>query len=948
MKSLVIAEKPSVAADLARALGKVPKKGDVYENDEWVISSAVGHVVELEMPEDIDKKKYGFWRLETLPIIPEKFGLKPIEDSKEKFSLLKKLLARKDIDQVINACDAGREGELIFVYLYQLAKAKQPVKRAWMQSMTTDGIQKAFAKLRDGSDLAGLADAARCRSESDWLIGINGTRALTKRMFGSKAGNVASVGRVQTPTLAIVYTRELEIRNFKPRAFWRLTANFEVTQGTYEGIYQKPSFRKDAANDHDRADRLWEQASAEAVLADCQRNPSATVRDEKKPTTQSSPRLYDLTTLQREANGRFGLSARRTLQIAQALYERHKLITYPRTDARALPEDYAATVRETMQALSGDLSVHAAKVVQSGWIRPGNKKIFNNAQISDHFAIIPTTAEPKSLDEMEAKVYDMIARRFVAAFYPEAQFDVTTRISTIAGKHDFKTEGKVLTEAGWLSAYGKSAALDEEAPEGKKEATGSSKPLPALAPADAAKAKTLDAVLHAEATRPPPRYTEATLLSAMEGAGKLVEDEDMAEAMKERGLGTPATRADTIDGLINQKYMERAQRELVPTPKAESLIQFLAAVKAEALTSPAMTGDWEFKLRQMEQGRVKRDAFMKEVIAQTVGIVERVKGFEENESNSRTTDIISPTDGKPMFETLRSYKSQDDTLIIYKVMTGRKIEEAEVRQLVTTGEVGPLDGFVSPRSGARFAAKLKIVDNEKPKVPGGKKIAMDFGEKTDVGDFPAFWTDPKSGAQLCEAPTKYVLREKTADGAWEQTFSLSRILCKRELTRDDLISCITTGRTPLIENFISKFGRPFKAYLVRAEAKANFEFPPREAKTDKDGKPVARRASTKTPLDLAAATKLGASPAHKDGELYQTADAFVVAKPGADASPRAVFQTKLEVAGKKITPEIIRQLLTEGRTELIDGFMSKAGRAFSAYLVLSKDKKKAEFEFPPR
>ena len=806
MKSLVIAEKPSVAADLARALGKVPKKGDVYENDEWVISSAVGHVVELEMPEDIDKKKYGFWRLETLPIIPEKFGLKPIEDSKEKFSLLKKLLARKDIDQVINACDAGREGELIFVYLYQLAKAKQPVKRAWMQSMTTDGIQKAFAKLRDGSELSGLADAARCRSESDWLIGINGTRALTKRMFGSKAGNVASVGRVQTPTLAIVYTRELEIRNFKPRAFWRLTANFEITQGTYEGVYQKPSFKKDAANDHDRADRLWEQASAEAVLADCQRHPTATVRDEKKPTTQASPRLYDLTTLQREANGRFGLSARRTLQIAQALYERHKLITYPRTDSRALPEDYAATVRETMQALSGDLSAHAAKVVQSGWIRPGNKKIFNNAQISDHFAIIPTTAEPKSLDEMEAKVYDMIARRFVATFYPEAQFDVTTRISTIAGKHDFKTEGKVLTEAGWLAVYGKSAALDEEAPEGKKEATGSSKPLPALAPADAAKAKTLDAVLHAEATRPPPRYTEATLLSAMEGAGKLVEDEDMAEAMKERGLGTPATRADTIDGLINQKYMERAQRELVPTPKAESLLQFLAAVKAEALTSPAMTGDWEFKLRQMEQGRVKRDAFMKEVIAQTVGIVERVKGFEENESNSRTTDIVSPTDGKPMFETLRGYKSQDDTLIIYKVMTGRKIEEAEVRQLVTTGEVGPLDGFVSPRSGARFAAKLRIVDNEKAKVPGGKKIAMDFGEKTDVGDFPAFWTDPKSGAQLCEAPTKYVLREKTADGAWEQTFSLSRILCKRELTRDDLISCITTGRTPLIENFISKFG----------------------------------------------------------------------------------------------------------------------------------------------
>lgn len=944
MKSLVIAEKPSVAADLARALGKVPKTGDWYENDQWVISSAVGHVVELEMPEDIDKKKYGFWRLETLPIIPEKFGLKPIEDSKEKFSLLKKLLARKDVDQVINACDAGREGELIFVYLYQLAKSKLPVKRAWMQSMTADGIKKAFEKLRDGSDLSGLADAARCRSESDWLIGINGTRALTKRMFGSRAGNVASVGRVQTPTLAIVYARELEIRNFKPRAFWRLTAQFQVAQGTYEGVYQKAAFKRDATNEHDRADRVWDEKAARAVLAACQGQPPAAVREEKKPTTQASPRLYDLTTLQREANGRFGLSARRTLQIAQALYERHKLITYPRTDARALPEDYAATVRETMQALSGDLAAHAAKVVQSAWIRPGNKKIFNNAQITDHFAIIPTTAEPKSLDEMEAKVYDMIARRFVAAFYPEAHFDVTTRISTIAGQHDFKTEGKVLTDAGWLAVYGKAAALeDETAPEGKKEAP--SKALPALSPSDAAKAKTIEALLHAESTKPPPRYTEATLLSAMEGAGKLVEDEDMAEAMKERGLGTPATRADTIDGLINQKYMERQQRDLVPSPKAESLLQFLHAVKADALTSPAMTGEWEFKLRQMEQGRVKRDDFMKEVISQTVGIVERVKDFEEDESNSRTTDIVSPTDGKPMFETLRGYKTQDGTLMIYKVMTGRKIEEEEVRQLVTTGEVGPLDGFVSPRTGNRFPAKLRIVDDEKAELPGRKKVAMDFGDKTDVADLVPFWTDPKTGAELCEAPTKYILRERKGD-TWEQTFSLSRILCKRELTRDDLITCITTGRTPLIENFTSKFNRPFKAYLVRKDGKANFEFPPREAKTGKDGKPVARKA--KAPLDLSAAKKIGPSASHKDGVLYQTDDSYIVAKPGADDAPRAVFTTKLEVCGKKLPLEEIQLLLAEGKSNLIDGFMSKAGRAFSAYLVLSKDKKKADFEFPPR
>ncbi|MEO6871693.1 MAG: DNA topoisomerase, partial [Chthoniobacterales bacterium] len=526
-KTLIIAEKPSVAGDLARALGKVPKKGDHYENDEYVISSAVGHVVELEMPEDIDKKKYGYWRLETLPIIPEKFGLKPTADAKDRYNYLKKLLHRKDIDVVVNACDAGREGELIFRNLYELSKAKLPVKRAWMQTMTAEGIREAFKNLRNGEQLAGLADAARSRSESDWLIGINGTRAFTKRIFGSRAGNVASVGRVQTPTLAIVFNRELEIRNFKPRDFWRVTAKFEIAKGPYEGVYQRPNYKKDENEEHDRIDRLWEKAQAEAAVAACQGQPMAAVSEEKKSASQASPRLYDLTTLQREANGRFSLSAKRTLQIAQALYERHKVITYPRTDSRALPEDYVATVKQTLRNLPGDLGKHAQTVLENGWVRP-NKRIFNNAQISDHFAIIPTGTAATNLDEMESRVYDMLARRFVATFFPAAEFDVTTRLSRVAEKFDFKTEGKVMTASGWLAVYGKST-VDESA---------DAKALPALTSEDNSQARTLSADLHAEVTKPPPRYSEATLLSAMEHAGKLVDDEEMAEAMKERGLGT--------------------------------------------------------------------------------------------------------------------------------------------------------------------------------------------------------------------------------------------------------------------------------------------------------------------------------------------------------------------------------------------------------------------------
>ena len=931
MKSLIIAEKPSVAADLARALGKIPKQGEHFENDEYVISSAVGHLVELEMPEDIDKKLYGFWRLETLPIIPKQFGLKPIEESKDRLNQLKKLLARKDISDVINACDAGREGELIFTYIYQLAKCKLPVRRAWMQTMTNQGIVEAFKHLRDGARMAPLAEAARCRSESDWLIGINGTRALTKRMFGSRAGNVASVGRVQTPTLAIIFTREMEIRNFQPRPYSRVTAVFQIARGSYEGVYQRPDFRKADNDDQDRADRIWDKALADAVLAACQGQPVAAVAENKKSSFQTAPRLYDLTTLQREANNRFGLSARRTLQIAQALYERHKMITYPRTDSRALPEDYIPTVRETLANLHGGLAPHAQTVLTSGWVQP-NKRIFNNAMISDHFAIIPTTHEAKNLDEMEAKIFDMIARRFVAVFFPAAEFDTTTRMSTVAG-HDFKTEGKVLTFPGWLTVYGRTT-IDEDSPD--------STALPALDPADGnpASARTLSAELHGESTKAPPRYTEATLLSAMEGAGKLVDDEDLAEAMKERGLGTPATRADTIDGLVNQKYIERQQRELVPTPKAESLLQFLAAVKAEGLTKPDMTGEWEYKLHQIEHGKFSREKFMTEIIAETRGIIERVKGFEEDNSSARVTDILSPTDHLPLRETLRGYKSQDGEFMVYKIISNRKIEETEVRELVTKGVVGPLDGFVSVKTRNRFAASLRLV---KDAETGKWKASLDFGDKADLGALTPFWTDPKTGAELCEAGNNFILRERDGDG-WKQTFRVGRIMCQKPLTREHAVQLIEKGKTELITGFISRKGRPFDAFLKREDGRISWEFPPRAPKFDKDVAPVARKA--RTPPDLSKAVKVGESKL-LGGDVLQAADAYYVCKPGENGG-RVVFTLKRHLCQKEVPVEEVRQLLETGRTNLIEGFMSKRMTPFKAFLVLAKNKSKAQFEFPPR
>ncbi|MEP6603327.1 MAG: DNA topoisomerase 3 [Spartobacteria bacterium] len=925
-KSLIIAEKPSVATDLARALG-VKKQADHFENDDYVISSAVGHVVELQMPEDIDKKKYGFWRLETLPIIPEKFELKPIEQSKDRYNALKKLIARKDIAQLINACDAGREGELIFTNLCRLAKNKHPVKRLWLQSMTTQAIRDGFQNLRDGAEMAGLADAARSRSESDWLIGINGTRALTKRMFGSRGRNVATVGRVQTPTLAMVYARELEIRNFKPRDYWRVAGKFEVAKGIYEGTYQRPGFKKNS-DEHDRIDRIWDEKAAAAVVADCQWQPMAAVSEEKKASSQIAPRLYDLTTLQREANGRYGFSAKRTLQIAQALYEKHKMLTYPRTDSRALPEDYLPIVRQTLKNLSGMLRPHAQKALEKDWVK-FNKRIFNNAQIGDHFAIIPTSSEAKSLDDSEGKIFDMVARRFVAAFYPPAEFDVTTRLSKVSA-HTFKTEGKVMTSAGWLEVYGKST-IDDGATPGKA--------LPALSAEDNSQAKALEVVLQPDATKPPPRYTEATLLSAMETAGKLVDDEELAEAMKERGLGTPATRAETIEGLIRQTYMDRQQKELVPTAKAEQLIQFLTAVKATDITSPAMTGEWEHQLRLMEHGKFPREKFMAEIVEETKGIVERVKGFEEDDSVARTTDIISPTDGKPLRETLRGYKSQDGEFMIYKAVGGRKMEESEVRELVEKGKVGPLDGFISAKTRASFAATLKLVKDEKT---GKWKAEYDFGDNVDLGTVESFWTDPATGGELCEVGSSYVLRQRD-NGTWKQVFRVPRLMCKKEVSREQAVQLVEKGKTDLIKGFISKKGRPFDAFLLRNEAKIRWEFPPRAPKVGKDGKPVERKARAK--VDLSTATVIGESKVHS-GELVETEDAYYVRKPDQDNRP--VFKLTKQLCEHRITPEEVKELLAEGKSQLIENFVSKRGNKFAAYLMLSAKKDKAEFEFPPR
>ncbi len=833
MKTLIIAEKPSVARDIASALGKLPKKGDYFENDRYISAAAQGHLVELVMPEEIDKK-YSFWRLESLPIIPESFELKPIERTKSRFQELKKLFSRKDVEVIVNGCDAGREGELIFTYIHQLVKSKKPVKRLWMSSMTPAGIREAFSRLREGEEMRPLADAARCRSESDWLIGINGTRAVTKRMFGSRGGQAATVGRVQTPTLAIVMDREKQIRAFESRIYYRILADFKVTLGEYQGVYQRPDFRK-SNDEYDRADRIWDKATAERILKALENNPPATVAEERKRTQQTAPRLYDLTTLQREANNRYGLPASRTLQIAQSLYERYKVITYPRTDSKALPEDYVPVCKETLGSLEGDLGGHARKAVEKDWVKP-NKRIFNNAQVSDHFAIIPTNETPKKLPENEAKIYDMIARRFVAVFYPNAQFDVTTRISTVE-EHGFKTEGKVLVEPGWLAVYGKQPA-DNDA--------STLTPLD-QADGDPPRAETVSGEISEEQTKPPPRYTEATLLSAMEGAGKLVDDEELAEAMKEKGLGTPATRSNIIDHLVREKYLERERRELVPTGKAELLLGFLHEVKAAALTSPSLTGEWEHKLRKIENGGLSREEFMKEITDLTREIVDKVKNFEESDENATETSIISPTDGKPMLENSRRYRSRDGDLAVYKVVGNRKLEESEVQQLLNDRRIGPLDGFRS-KKGKPFSAILElneenrirfVFDNGNGGEGGGESAKIDFSNLEVVG------VCPKCGAKVYESVSAYIC-ENSRNEEKKCDFRVSRKILGRDIERPQFNKLLEEKKTDLLPNFWSKRSKkPFSAHLIlKDNGDIGFEFPPRPAGAKK--KTARKRTAKKT------------------------------------------------------------------------------------------------------
>ena len=866
-KSLIIAEKPSVAQDIVRALtpasGKFEKHDDHFENDHYVVTSAVGHLVEIKAPEEFDVKR-GKWSFAHLPVIPPHFDLAPIDKAKSRLNAVVKQIRRKDVTALINACDAGREGELIFRLILQYAqpagkggaasaargKLDKPVRRLWLQSMTPAAIRDGFEHLRSDQQMLPLADAARCRSEADWLVGINGTRAMTA--FNSRDGGffLTTVGRVQTPTLSVVVEREEKIRKHVSRDYWEVRATFDAEAGQYDGKWFDPKFKKDDDAER-RADRVWDLRDAQAI-ADAVRGQPAVVSEEAKPSTQSSPLLYDLTTLQREANSRFGFSAKTTLSLAQALYEKHKVLTYPRTDSRALPEDYVDVVKQTMKMIAiedlpgplRELAPHAKKALADGYVKP-NKRVFDNAKVSDHFAIVPTLLAPKSLNEIEAKLYDMVVKRFLAVFYPPAEFMVTTRISAVTNagqEHKFQTNGKVLVKPGWLAVYGKEAQEDDAN---------------LVAVQQGETVHTEDVVVNALKTKPPARYTEATLLGAMEGAGKLIDDDELREAMQEKGLGTPATRSSIIEGLIYEKYMHRDGRELVPTAKAFQLMTLLRGLAVEELTKPELTGNWEYQLAQMEHGKLSRESFMAEIAAMTERIVRKAKEYDRDTvpGDYATLATPCPNCGGVVKENYRRFSCTGKAgaeegcgFSMSKIPGGRAFETAEAEAFLRDKKIGPLEGFRS-KAGWPFTAELRLAFDDEI---ANWKLEFDFGddakkegESGEPVDFSAqhsLGACPKCQGHVYEHGTSYVC-EHSVGANVTCDFKSGKIILQQPVPREQMTKLLAEGKTALLENFVSnKTRRKFKAFLAwdKKEGKVGFEFEPRAPRV-----PAAKKSAAK-------------------------------------------------------------------------------------------------------
>ena len=913
-KHLIIAEKPSVAKDIAKALGGCKDEKEYLESENNIITWAVGHLVEFIAPEEIDPK-YKAWKLEDLPIIPKSFSLKAKDKCTTRLRIIAKLAKRADVEAVVNACDAGREGELIFRELVSFCKIKKPILRLWLQSMTPEAIRSGFASLKPGTDYENLYQAAQCRAEADWLIGINSTRALTRRLKTRTEKVSWSAGRVQTPTLAMLQSHELDILKFRPAPYWRLKAKFDIPINqenetkphTYEAVYFDSKFDpkqiSEEKNFKGRDEAVFDRAVAEHI-EQAVKGRQAQVEETRKNKPEAAPPLFDLTSLQREANRRFGLSAKSTLAAAQRLYESHKLITYPRTSSRCLPTDYVGQVKRIWSGMTtyasraeeGGLNfplyaTAAQKLLAEPKLR-NYGKIFDDSRISDHFAIIPTTQlAGRNLRDDEAKIYNLILRRFLAAFFPPAVTTVIERITTVKVENEtftFRTKGNFLSEKGWKEVYGYDSKEECSAlPELK-----ASPQVPALA-------RNKEIALKDEMTKPPTRITEARLLSLMENAGKQVEDEELSNAIEETGLGTPATRAEIIEALLTRGYIERADRALKTTTKGIILIDLLKRIGCHRLASPELTGRMEYNLNQVEHGTYKRKAYMNDIVDYTKEIVSKTKNFEYADiyADEKPLGLCPVCHKHQVYEKMRFYACEANqgkdgegcSFIVWKDKNGRYIDTRTMSELLEKGETDYLEGFKG--SGKQtYKAKLRFQNNTIELETDGGTIVSD-AVSLPVSDEILGPCPFDKNCHVTENASSYQCQQVCVqNGSHKKGFTMPRLICQRPISHEELAYFLEHGRTELLENFISKYNKPFKGYVVLnpSTGRYGFEFMPRFPKAAPSEAP----SSTSTENAKAPAAAATEAKPKRTTRKKATADSSDATAAAAEAKPKRATRKK--------------------------------------------------------
>ncbi len=777
-KVLILTEKPSVAEDIAKVFG-AKRKGNYFESDKYTIIYALGHLVTLCEPEDYDKK-LKYWTIKDLPIIPKEFKLKPIQETKDQFEFIKKFLKSENFEYIVNACDAGREGELIFRFIYKLSKSKLNVKRLWLNALTKEEILNGFKNLRDGKEFDNLGKAAEARAEADWLVGINATRAFTR-----KEGLLLSIGRVQTPTLFMIVERENDINTFKPQKYFEIYAHFKKDSFKYLGKWFK-----------DKEDRIFDEKVLNKII-DIIKNKDGVVDSiDLKKNKILPPLLYDLTELQREANRIFGFTAQKTLSIAQSLYENEKLITYPRTDSRYLPSSLKGEVYKIMKSLN-NIEIYKENI--NYILKAGlkfNSRIVDDSKVTDHFAIIPTGVVPKQFLSNEKKqIFDLIVKRFISVFYPPAE-EIKFTIITKIEKEKFKTDEKYLTFSGWMKVYGKEEEFYQEIP---------------LKVKDKVETEKIEKV--EKQTEPPPRFTDGTLLSLMETCGKLIEDEELREIMKEKGIGTPATRAQIIERLIEVGYIEREGKYLKPLPKGIKLIETLKKVELNELTSPELTGEWERKLILIERGKFQFEKFIKEIIDFTNEIIKKIITKEGKRIKDEIYEVIGkcPNCESELVEGEKGYycknfKEKGCNFYIPKKFLGRKITREEILDLIENKKTKLLYGFIS-KNRKKFSAYIELGEDG--------KITLSFPEDKVI-DKKSLGKCPVCNSKVIETETKFRCENESC------SFSINKNILGIEIKREDMIDLLN-GKTTKTYQFKSK-GKKFNARLKLEKDKLKFIF----------------------------------------------------------------------------------------------------------------------------